>query len=275
MRMFMSFVPGTVWRLVAALVLTGYVSSAAGVDTKGVIAGRVVDSSGAILHGAQVQLQSKGLAVASDERGEFSLADLAPGSYKIQVSYVGFKPFETDVTVAAGELKRVDVAFGSRFAGRAGPRDGRTAARRSRSPSTAPAWPTTFSRYCRRKSSPHCPTPTWPTLSAGSLPSPLERIEGEGVYVHGARHRSRASPTSPSMASPFLRPNPPCARCGSTCIPADLVESVEINKTLAPNMDGDGIGGSVNMKTKTAGEFPTINLFGLGGYNPILGGRLE
>jgi outer membrane receptor protein involved in Fe transport len=51
------------------------------------------------------------------------------------------------------------------------------------------------------------------------------------------------------------------------------VESVEINKTLAPNIDGDGIGGSVNLKTKTAGEFPTLNLFGIGGYNPILGGR--
>ena len=38
-------------------------------------------------------------------------------------------------------------------------------------------------------------------------------------------------------------------------------------------MDADGIGGSVNMKTKTAGEFPTISLHGLGGYNPIIGGR--
>ncbi len=56
-------------------------------------------------------------------------------------------------------------------------------------------------------------------------------------------------------------------------IPADLVESVEINKTLAPNLDGDGIGGSVNLKTKMAGEFPTFNLFGMGGYDPILGGR--
>jgi hypothetical protein len=51
------------------------------------------------------------------------------------------------------------------------------------------------------------------------------------------------------------------------------VESVEINKTLAPNLDGDGIGGSVNLKTKMASEFPTLNLFGIGDYNPSLGGR--
>ena len=56
-------------------------------------------------------------------------------------------------------------------------------------------------------------------------------------------------------------------------IPADIVESVEINKTLQANMDGDGIGGSVNLVTKTAGERPTVALSGMGGYMPILGGR--
>jgi TonB-dependent receptor len=58
-------------------------------------------------------------------------------------------------------------------------------------------------------------------------------------------------------------------------IPADLVESVEINKTLQPNMDGDGIGGSVNLVTKTASERPTVAISGMGGYMPILGGRSQ
>ena len=35
-------------------------------------------------------------------------------------------------------------------------------------------------------------------------------------------------------------------------IPSDLVEAVEINKTLSANQDGDGIGGSVNLRTKNA-----------------------
>src|SRR5260370_18435579 len=56
-------------------------------------------------------------------------------------------------------------------------------------------------------------------------------------------------------------------------IPADLVESVEINKTLEANMDPDGIGGSVNLVTKTAGERPTVNISGMGGYTPIINGR--
>ena len=56
-------------------------------------------------------------------------------------------------------------------------------------------------------------------------------------------------------------------------IPADIVESVQINKTLQANMDGDGIGGSVNMITKTASDQPTISLSGMGGYTPIVNGR--
>src|SRR5258706_14867035 len=54
---------------------------------------------------------------------------------------------------------------------------------------------------------------------------------------------------------------------------SDLVESIEINKTLQANMDADGIGGSVNIRTKTAGEQPVIMLPALGGYTPIIGGR--
>lgn len=108
MRRLMSFVPVNILRLVAALVFTGYALFAAGIDVKGVIAGRVLDSSGAVLQGAQVQLQPGGLALASDAQGEFAITDLAPGAYKLQVSYVGFAPFETDVAVTAGEINHVE-----------------------------------------------------------------------------------------------------------------------------------------------------------------------
>jgi len=259
------------WKLVAALVLTGYASSAAGVDTKGVIVGRVVDSSGAILHGAQVQLQSQSLAVASDEHGEFSLADLTPGNYKVRVSYVGFKPYETEVTVAAGEIKHVEVRL--EVASQAEqiivtadrPRGEDEAINRTRMADNLlqvlPAEVITS-------------LPNANVADAlGRLPSiTLERIEGEGVYVFVRGTEARlTNVTVDGITVPS--PEPVVRQVRLDVMPADLVESVEVNKTLAPNMDGDGIGGSVNMKTKTAGEFPTINLFGMGGYNQSLGGR--
>ena len=99
----------------------------------------------------------------------------------------------------------------------------------------------------------------------GRMPSvTLERIEGEGVYI-------QVRGTEPRLTNITINgitipsPEPGVRQIRLDVIPADLVESVEINKTLAPNIDGDGIGGSVNLKTKTAGEFPTMNAFGIGG----------
>jgi TonB-dependent receptor len=247
------------------------VFSAAAQSAKGILAGRVLDSSGAILQGAQVQLQSKGLALATDERGEFSFTDLVPGSYKVQVSYVGFRPLETEVTLAAGETKQVDVHL--EVASKAEevlvtaerPRGEAEAINRTRMADNIlqvlPAEVITS-------------LPNANVADAlGRLPSiTLERIEGEGVYV-------QVRGTEPRLANVTINgitipsPEPTVRQVRLDVIPADLVESVEVNKTLAPNLDGDGIGGSVNMKTKTAGEFPTLNLYGIGGYDPIMGGR--
>ena len=65
-------------------------------------------------------------------------------------------------------------------------------------------------------------------------------------------------------------PEPTVRQVRLDVIPSDLVDSVEINKTLSANMDANGIGGSVNLRTKTAGEQPTFNLYTNGGYTPIL-----
>ncbi|PYU41443.1 MAG: hypothetical protein DMG54_19825 [Acidobacteria bacterium] len=107
----------------------------------------------------------------------------------------------------------------------------------------------------------------------GRLPSvTLERDEGEGKYV-------QVRGTEPRLTSVTINGiNVPSPESGVRqikldAIPADIVESVEINKTLQANMDADGIGGSVNLVTKTAGERPTITLNGMGGYTPIVNGR--
>jgi TonB-dependent receptor len=56
-------------------------------------------------------------------------------------------------------------------------------------------------------------------------------------------------------------------------IPADLVDSVEISKTLLANQEADGIGGSVNLVTKSATNRPYFSVMGMGGYTNIAGGR--
>jgi len=100
----------------------------------------------------------------------------------------------------------------------------------------------------------------------------IERDEGEGKYVQIRGTEPRLTNV---MVDGVTLPSPESGvrQIKLDTIGSDLVESVEINKTLQANIDGDGIGGSVNLRTKTAGDAPAIALYGLGGATPILGGR--
>src|ERR1700738_5304091 len=77
----------------------------------GRIAGNVTDAAGGALPGARVALQPNGQSVVSNGQGQFTILDLAPGSYKLTVSYVGFAPFSTDVIVIAGGVAHVDAVL--------------------------------------------------------------------------------------------------------------------------------------------------------------------
>jgi len=106
----------------------------------------------------------------------------------------------------------------------------------------------------------------------GRLPSvTLERDEGEGKYVKVRGTEARLTHTTldgVTIASPET-----VRQIKLDLIPADLVESVQINKTLQANMEADGIGGSVDLRTKSAEDRPTVYLESTGGYTPIIGGR--
>src|SRR5262249_60493154 len=106
----------------------------------------------------------------------------------------------------------------------------------------------------------------------GRLPSvTLERDEGEGKYVQIRGTEPRLSNLTIDGVN-VPSPERGVRQIKLDTLASDLVESIEINKTLQANMDGDGIGGSVNVRTKTAGEQPTVMLSALGGYTPIIGG---
>jgi hypothetical protein len=75
---------------------------------KGLITGAVSDSSGGALIGAQINIESTGASTVSDAQGQFFIYDLAPGSYAVTVTYVGFKVFTQTVNVTAGKAASVE-----------------------------------------------------------------------------------------------------------------------------------------------------------------------
>jgi len=238
---------------------------------KGSIAGRVTDSSSGALVGAQVTVQPTGVSVVSDARGQFFINDLEPGSYTVTITYVGFEAFTQTLNVAAGQAANVDAKLevesqnlkvlvtAERASGEA-----EAVNRELTADNIVQVLPSEVIRSLPNANM---------ADALGRLPSvTIERDEGEGKYVQIRGTEPRlANLTIDGVNTPS--PESGVRQIKLDAIPADIVESVEINKTLQANMDPDGIGGSVNLVTKTASERPTVNVSGMGGYTPIINGR--
>jgi len=238
---------------------------------RGIIAGRVTDVSGAILQGARVELPVAALSTVSGRQGEFSFGGMEPGSYKLTVSYIGFSSFVVDVTVKAGQVAHVDAVLSVASKTEAimvtadRPHGEAEAINRERtSDNILQVLPSDVIRSLPNANI---------ADAVGRLPSvTLERDEGEGKYVQIRGTEPRLSNLTIDGVN-VPSPEADVRQVKLDTIPADIVEAVEINKTLSANQDGDGIGGSVNLRTKTAGELPTLTLEGIGGFTPILDTR--
>src|SRR6516225_1352331 len=76
--------------------------------TTGSVYGHVADSSGSILQGAQVELQPTSVIVVTNAQGSYFINDIAPGTYTLAISYVGFTLFTKTVDITAGKNLTVD-----------------------------------------------------------------------------------------------------------------------------------------------------------------------
>src|SRR5208337_880912 len=72
-------------------------------NSNGALRGEVQDATAARVAGAQITLQSKGSSTTreatTNERGEFRIEGLLPGSYQVTVSAKGFAAATADVDV--------------------------------------------------------------------------------------------------------------------------------------------------------------------------------
>ena len=237
----------------------------------GAIVGVVTDKSQATLPGATVKLDPGDISATSDSQGQFTITNLAPGAYTIRVGYVGFAPSTASVTVTAGQVARTSVAMD-------------VASETESIVVTAERAHGEAEAINEEKVADNIlnvlPSEVITSLpnanvadAVGRLPGvTLERDEGEGKYV-------QIRGTEPRLANLTLdgvevpSPEGGVRQVKLDVIPADLIDSVQINKTLQANMNGDAIGGSVNLVTKKAGDRPTLSLYGLGGFTPIANTR--
>jgi TonB-dependent receptor len=243
-----------------------FASLAIAQSQKGTLVGRAADTAGALLPGARVRVEPGNVSVVSDQVGEFTVIDLAPGDYKVTITYVGFLPYTSDVKVVAGQATRVDAVL-------------KVAAKGEQVTVVADSLGEAEAINIQRTSDsildvmPEGVIQSLPNENiadvVGRMPGvSLERDEGEGKYVQIRGTEPRLNNTTVDGVE-LPAPEDNVRQFKLDTIPSDIVESVEVNKTLAANQDADAIGGTVNLVTKKAGEVPTLKLEGIGGFTPI------
>jgi TonB-dependent receptor len=257
------FIPKLLVTIAIALPLT---IPATAQRSTGTISGRAVDRQGAVLPGARVKLQPGDITGATDAQGEFTFIGLTPGDYTLTISYVGFATFTQKVNVSTGQTSRVDAQM-------------QVSAQSEEITVVADAYGQAEAINEQRTSDnildvmPEGVIQSLPNENiadvVGRMPGvSLERDEGEGKYVQIRGTEPRLNNTTVDGVE-LPAPEDNVRQFKLDTIPSDIVESVEVNKTLAANQDADAIGGTVNLVTKKAGDLPTLKLESIGGWTPI------
>lgn len=239
------------------------------VNATGVVKGKVTDSlTRESLPGATVQIAGTTIMTVTDLNGEFLLR-VPAGDATLEVRYVGFATYTRPVTVPAEgtldlEIKLIGNSVDLGTVVITGVLQGQQRA------------------LNQQKSADNIKN----VVSAdqiGRFPDPnvaealqrvpgvnIERDQGEGRYVL-VRGLAPQFTNISINGEQIPSPEADVRYVALDAVPADQLASIEVSKALTPDMDGDAIGGSVNLITRTAqSEKLTVNGSGLMGYNNLV-----
>lgn len=232
----------------------------------GLLKGRVLDMERNPLPGASVKIGDGRFAAVTDVEGEFFFQNVAEGNHSITVTYLGFIPVKMAVTVVptgtnievmmtdnANELNEVVVTG-------------------------------VFSNQQRAINTQKGNLNVTNVVSAdqiGKFPDSnigdaLKRISGINVqYDQGEARFGQVRGTPAEFSSVTINGSRIPSAEGDIrnvqldLIPADMVQTIELNKSLLPDQDGDAIGGSINLITKNSPNRFTLSATAGSGYNWI------
>lgn len=115
----MSYLEETMLQRVAhaVLIFSAFVAPALGQIGTAALVGRVSDTSGAVISGAEVQVSrlatNEVFRTTTTTTGDYTLASLPVGAYELRVSVQGFKSeVRTGIVLEIGQTYRIDTALG-------------------------------------------------------------------------------------------------------------------------------------------------------------------
>ncbi|MGO3307841.1 MAG: carboxypeptidase-like regulatory domain-containing protein, partial [Sphingobacterium sp.] len=231
-----------------------------------VLKGKIIDSNDSFsLPGASLRLQEGNRHTVSDANGNFEFLNLPDGTYTLNVDYMGYNHFEQKITTsdkgievrlvpASSAIDEVQV-IGDIAKGQA--------------------------RALNQQKSNNNISNIISSDQVGRFPDQnigdaLKRIPGITMQNdQGEARNIIVRGLSPELNSVTLNGDRIPSAEGDNrnvqmdLIPSDMISSIEVNKTLTPDMDADAIGGSVNLITRAAPNKQRISATLSGGYAPI------
>lgn len=235
--------------LVAALV--ALLLAPAPAAAQGILTGTVVDSSSGLnITGAVVRIDALGREVLTDRSGRFLFPGIPAGAHDLTVRYLGYGMHRQTVDVRSGDRSVITV--------RIAPATTQLGARVITDTRTGQA-----AALSQQQNSPNV-TNVIAADQIGRFPDAnigdaLKRVPGVTVALdQGEARFGSIRGTEPRFNTVMVNgERVPSAEAEVRevqldLIPADMVQALEVNKTLTPEMDADAIGGSVNVVTRAA-----------------------
>ncbi|HEU4747217.1 MAG TPA: TonB-dependent receptor [Gemmatimonadaceae bacterium] len=239
-------------------------------------------NTGQPLPKASILISQLGRSVVADRSGEYRVPNVAAGTYSIEVEYVGYGTSTSDVTVPAeGQARQdfsLDFASGSEI-----------------QEVTVTGFRLSQVTALQDKKSATRIMDSVTADDAGKLPDrnageALARItgvsvttdQGEGRYVM-IRGIDAALSNVTIDGQTIGSPEGDTRRVALDTVPADILSKLEVIKSATPDLDGNAIGGTINLVTPSVFDDPDGRLFSatadfghydLGGENPW-GGNLS
>lgn len=239
----------------------------------GNIQGTITDENGIYVPGANVYIQSISKGAISNFDGKFTLVGIPAGTYTLSITYMGYSDVEQEVTVTAGQTIAVSVLL---------------------NPSNVELDEVQVSAYGLSGQSKALNTQKTnmnitnvvSTDQIGKFPDAnigdaVKRIPGITMQVdQGEARNIIVRGLSPQLNSVTLNGSRiPSAEADNRniqmdLIPSDMIQTIEVNKAVTPDMDGDALGGSVNLVTRTAPQGFRVSATAGSGINFITDKRI-
>lgn len=259
-----------------ALVAPAMADNVAGVEESNsalrsaTIRGRVLDAENHILTGAVVYIEDLKVGTVSDVNGYYTITNVAPGDHMVEVSYIGFESGKTAVRVEAGETLKHEIILSN----------GSTAVDEVVVTSVMQGQ----HRAINAQKNALNMIDVVSSDQAGKYPDSnigdaLKRISGINVqYDQGEARFGQVRGTPADMSSVTINGDRVPSAEGETrsvqldLIPTDMIQTIEVSKVITPDMEGDAIGGSINLVTKNS---PSKEVFtaSLGSGYSVVSGR--